>query len=60
MTASLEDKKILKKVANKIKRIAGGDVKKINNELTRTALTEVMLHITEMLDSAAKEKDGQE
>lgn len=49
-----EDQKILKKISNKIKRIAKGDVAKIENETTREPLKDLMEHIAEMLTSASK------
>ena len=51
-----EDQKILKKISNKIKRIAKGDVAKIENDATREPLQDLMDHIAVMLTSAAGKK----
>ncbi len=47
------DQKILKKISNKIKKINTSDVSKIENELTRQNMGDLMSHMVVMLASAA-------
>ena len=52
---STEDRKILKKVSTKIKKIIKTDVDKIENNIIRSTLSETFEHVAAMLISAGDE-----